>query len=71
MDVLQKLTQKKKKTYMGSRPGAVVAPSIISSENSDELNGDGNCRLKEEAIVKNHKNNKNNKNTYRPQKSTI
>lgn len=53
---------------MGSRPGAVVAPSIISSENSDELNGDGNCRLKEEAIVKNHKNNKN---TYRPQKSTI
>lgn len=68
MDVLQKLTQKKKKTYMGSRPGAVVAPSIISSENSDELNGDGNCRLKEEAIVKNHKNNKN---TYRPQKSTI
>lgn len=56
---------------MGSRPGAVVAPSIISSENSDELNGDGNCRLKEEAIVKNHKNNKNNKNTYRPQKSTI
>lgn len=56
---------------MGSRPGAVVAPSIISSENSDELNGDGNCCLKEEAIVKNHKNNKNNKNTYRPQKSTI
>lgn len=27
---------------MGSRPGAVVAPSIISSGNSDELNGDWN-----------------------------
>lgn len=46
---------------MGSRPGAVVAPSIISSGNSGELNGDGNCCLKEVAIVKNHKNNKNNK----------
>lgn len=29
---------------MGSRPGAVVAPSIISSGNSGELNGvDWNC----------------------------
>lgn len=53
MDVIQKLT---KKTYMGSMPGAVVAPSIISSGNSGELNGDGNCCLKEVAIVKNHKN---------------
>lgn len=71
MDVLQKLTPKKTKTYMGSRPGAVVAPSIISSENSDESNEGWNCCLKEVAIVKNHKNNKNNKNAYRLQKSTI
>lgn len=50
---------------MGSRPEAVVAPSIISSGNSGELNGDWNCcleLLKEVLIVKNHKNNKNNKN---------
>lgn len=47
---------------MGSRPGAVVAPSIISSGNSDELNGDWNGCLKEVAIVKNHKNNKIKKN---------
>lgn len=40
------------KTYMGSIPGAVGAPSIISSGNSGEPNGELNCCLKEVAIVK-------------------